>query len=263
MNLGHILQLRMLYKKQIMSLNKEMQKQGDFLFKNRSFIPILLLIAAVIIYIFTDKFNIEETNNFIIVNYKIFSLATSLIGLLIRVKVVGHTPPKTSGRNTNVGQVANELNTTGLYSLVRHPLYVGNYFMWLGILMLTLNLYFIVISTLLYFIYYERIMYAEEQFIIAKFNDRYTKYSELTPAFFFNFKHYKKPLYKFDLKKVIKKEKNGFVAVFALFWLFDWIENVLQNNITYFECNNWFYAAIISVVIYLVLKVMKKKKMFN
>ena len=109
---------------------------------------------------------------------------------MIRVKVVGHTPPKTSGRNTNVGQVANELNTTGLYSLVRHPLYVGNYLMWLGILMLTLNLYFIVISTLLYFIYYERIMYAEEQFIIAKFNDHYTKYSELTPAFFFNFKHY-------------------------------------------------------------------------
>jgi protein-S-isoprenylcysteine O-methyltransferase Ste14 len=246
-----------------MSLNIEMQNQGNFLFKRRSYIPIFLLIITLTIYIFTDKFNIEESNNFIFKNYKIFSLAVSLTGLLIRVKVVGHTPPKTSGRNTNVGQVAEELNTTGLYSLVRHPLYVGNYLMWLGVLMLTLNLYFIIISTLLYFIYYERIMFAEEQFIIAKFQDQYKDYSKVTPAFISNFKHYKKPIYLFNLKKVIKKEKNGFVAVFALFWLFDWVENVMMNDITYFECNYWFYSALISVILYLILKIMKKKKMLN
>ena len=106
-------------------------------------------------------------------------------------------------------------------------------------------------------------MFAEEQFIIAKFQDQYKDYSKVTPAFISNFKHYKKPIYLFNLKKVIKKEKNGFVAVFALFWLFDWVENVMMNDITYFECNYWFYSALVSVILYLILKIMKKKKMLN
>ena len=32
----------------------------------------------------------------------------------------------TSGRNTH-DQVADSLNTSGIYSIVRHPLYVGNF----------------------------------------------------------------------------------------------------------------------------------------
>ena len=60
-----------------MSLNIEMQNQGNFLFKRRSYIPIFLLIITLTIYIFTDKFNIEESNNFIlkIIKYLVWLLA--------------------------------------------------------------------------------------------------------------------------------------------------------------------------------------------
>jgi len=83
------------------------------------------------------------------------------LGLFIRAYAVGHTPANTSGRNTKE-QLADELNTTGIYSMVRHPLYLGNFFMWLGAAVLTKNGWFIVAFILLYWIYYERIMFAEE-----------------------------------------------------------------------------------------------------
>ena len=66
----------------------------------------------------------------------------SFFGLGIRVFTVGFTPKNTSGRNT-AEQIADVLNTSGIYSMVRHPLYVGNFFMWLGIGLLTQNPYFV------------------------------------------------------------------------------------------------------------------------
>ena len=57
---------------------------------------------------------------------------------------VGFTPRGTSGRNTKEGQVAESLNTLGMYSMCRHPLYLGNLLMWLGIVMYMGHLWFAV-----------------------------------------------------------------------------------------------------------------------
>ncbi|WP_282043303.1 methyltransferase family protein [Winogradskyella flava] len=246
-----------------MALHTEMQTQGNFLFRNRSYLPIIFLTIGLGVYLFGEYNEVETSENFISQYFEYICLSICLLGLLIRIKTVGHTPPKTSGRNTKVGQVADELNTSGLYSLVRHPLYVGNFFMWLGVAMLTENLWFTIAFILLYTIYYERIMYAEEQFLIAKFGDRYTDWSKTTPAFIPHFKNYRKPKYPFNNKKVIKKEKNGLVAIFVLFWLFEWASDVLEHGITHFDFNGWFYSAIATSVLYLILKIMKKRKMLN
>jgi len=56
----------------------------------------------------------------------------SCVGLGTRILTIGHTPQRTSGRNTKA-QVAETLNTTGLYSMLRQPLYLGNFFMGLGL----------------------------------------------------------------------------------------------------------------------------------
>ena len=71
----------------------------------------------------------------------------------------------TSGRNTSEGQVADTINQTGMYSMVRHPLYVGNFIMWLGIALFTASIWFVLLFIAVYWLYYERIMYAEEQFM--------------------------------------------------------------------------------------------------
>jgi len=246
-----------------MSLQSEMQTQGNFLFRNRSYLPLIFLLTGLSVYLFGKYNEIKISEKFNDEYFEFLCLGICFIGLFIRIHIVGHTPPNTSGRNTKAGQVADELNTTGLYSIVRHPLYVGNFFMWLGIAMLTENFWFTIAFVLLYVIYYERIMYAEEQFLIGKFGNEYTDWSKITPAFIPNFKLYKKPRYSFNLKKIIKKEKNGLVAIFALFWLFKWAGDALKNGITYFELSGWFYAAITTGILYFILKVMKKQKMLD
>lgn len=246
-----------------MALQTELQSQGNFLFRNRSYLPLIFLFTGLGVYLFGEYNEVEKSENFISEYFEYICLLVCLFGLFIRIKTVGHTPPRTSGRNTKVGQVANELNTSGLYSLVRHPLYVGNFFMWLGIAMLTENLWFIVAFVLLYTLYYERIMFAEEQFLISKFSNQYTDWSKTTPAFIPDFKHYRKPKYPFKVRKVVKKEKNGLVAIFALFWLFEWASDALEHGISHFEFNGWFYIAIATSLLYLILKIMKKRKMLN
>ncbi|SDQ96599.1 methyltransferase family protein [Flagellimonas zhangzhouensis] len=242
-----------------MALYNEFKKQGDFLFKNRSYLPLIFLLIGLSVHIYS-KFQNPAIESAIDEYYEFICLGVSLMGLLIRVLTVGFTPKNTSGRNTKMGQVADELNTTGMYSVIRHPLYLGNFLMWLGVAMLTANLWFIISFIFLFWLYYERIMYAEESFLIEKFGNEYLKWSSHTPPFIPAFKKVIRPNYPFSVMKVLKKEKNGLAAIFLLFWLFEWFECIIAYTSSLLIIDFWFYAAISSSVLYLILKILKKKK---
>lgn len=246
-----------------MALQEELKTQGDFLFRYRSYLPLLILGLGLAVFVHTEYYEIETPSTWFEKNFEFLCLAISLLGLIIRIITVGHTPKNTSGRNTKDGQIANELNTTGIYSLVRHPLYLGNFFMWLGVAMLTENLWFVIAFILLYAFYYERIMYAEENFLRNKFGQSYLDWAKNIPAFIPAFKHYKKAKYPFSIKKVLKKEKNGFCAVFLLFWVFDVVFRLIQEEPFQFETGFWFYSAIMATVIYFILKILKKQNLLN
>ena len=155
-----------------MALQEEFEKQGLWLFTYRSILPLIILVIGTILYlrteIYPETFVLEETPYEIY--YETICLLVSLFGLVIRIYTVGHSAKNTSGRNTEQ-QVADSINTTGIYSAVRHPLYLGNFFMWLGPAMLTGNFWFIIAFGLFYWVYYERIMFAEEQFLRKKFGN--------------------------------------------------------------------------------------------
>ena len=151
-----------------MALIEELEEQGNFLFKYRSYFPLLFLVITGAVFYFEV---LSENQYLFCESYWYISLAIGLLGLFVRILTVGFTPANTSGRNTTEGQVAAELNETGIYSLVRHPLYVGNFLMWLAVAMLTGNIWFIVSFTFLYWVYYERIMFAEEAFLRNKFGN--------------------------------------------------------------------------------------------
>ena len=209
-----------------MALQEELELQGNWLFRHRSLLPLIVLFAGVLAHSF------------------------------VRIYTVGHTPVGTSGRNTSE-QVAESLNTTGIYSVVRHPLYLGNFLMWLGIALLTCNIGFIIAFILVYWIYYERIMYAEEQFLRRKFGNTYLDWADQTPAFIPRIRQFKPSSLPFSWKKVAKKEKNGVFALFLLFSLFDFIaawqtDAVSVNRIL-------LVMTLVSGIAYVVLKYIKKR----
>lgn len=239
-----------------MALIEEMDQQGKFLFRYRSFLPIVFLFSGLGVFAYQV---VNGTYPDLGQNYWYFSLFVGFIGLLVRIYTVGHTPANTSGRNTAAGQVADQLNTTGIYSLLRHPLYLGNFLMWLGVAMLSANLWYLVAFVFMYWVYYERIMFHEEAFLRNKFGQPYLTWAEKTPAFILKLARPTKPKYPFSIKKVIKKEKNGVAAMFVLFYLFEVVQNLIVNHGTFvFEKTFWFYGAVISSVLYLILKLIKK-----
>jgi protein-S-isoprenylcysteine O-methyltransferase Ste14 len=240
-----------------MALQEEFEKQGNFLFRYRSYFPLIILVIGLGLYIFKEVY----PENFILsgtpyeIYYEMFALFIGLLGLVVRIYTVGHTPKNTSGRNTKEGQVADSLNTTGIYSTVRHPLYVGNFLMWLAPAMLTGNFWFIIAFCLFYWVYYERIMFAEEQFLRGKFGETYLNWAANVNAFIPNFKNFKKPNMPFSWKKVLKKEKNGLFALFLIFCAFDILGEVINERTDY----NYFLIGmcLITGLSYIVLKLIK------
>ena len=241
-----------------MALQEEFEEQGTWLFRYRGSLPLILLLMGWITYIRTEVH--PETvfiRNTPYENYfELFCILVSLAGLAVRIYTVGCTPKNTSGRNVT-GQLAETLNTTGIYSVVRHPLYVGNFFMWLGPALVTEHLWFIISFCLFYWIYYERIMYAEEQFLRRKFRTTYTEWAKNVPAFIPLFKNFKRSELPFSWKKVLKKEKNGLAAVFLIFAAFDVSGELIKGERNF----NYFLIAIciLTVLLYIVLKYLKKK----
>ncbi len=129
--------------------------------------------------------------------------------------------------------------------------------MWVGVAILTASIWFVLVFTFIYWLYYERIMFAEEQFLRNKFGDAYKNWASKTPAFIPDFSLFVKPSIWFSWKKVMKKEKNGYAALFLVFYLFyitgEYSEGEEPHN------NLLLSACIASLVIYFILKLIKKK----
>ena len=196
-----------------MTLLLEFEAEGNWLFKRRGQLPVVLFILAVPAVFLTNYHAINPLTARI---FGLVGIALSVIGTLIRAYIIGTTPKGTSGRNTDE-QIADQLNTTGIYSVVRHPLYLANFFMWIGIVVYTLNPWFVILVCLLFWIYYERIMIAEEQFLEKKFGQAFLDWSNRTTAFLPRFSRFIASKEKFSFKSVLRREYSGWLAAVAGF----------------------------------------------
>ena len=152
-----------------MALKNEFEFTGNWLFKYRSFIPLII-----IPFLFYCALTPLEIYIHKILLYT--GITISYMGECIRIFTIAYVPAGTSGRNTKQ-QLASKLNKYGIYSTVRHPLYLGNFFIFLGPFIFTGNIYGIIIFILIFWIYYERIMFAEEAFLMDKYDDEYKEWS--------------------------------------------------------------------------------------
>jgi protein-S-isoprenylcysteine O-methyltransferase Ste14 len=241
-----------------MALTNQMQSQGTWLFKYRGILPLIIFVIGAALFLKNES----SPENWILkeelehILYELSCLIVSFIGFFIRVYTVGYSRPNTSGRNTE-HQVADVLNTTGIYSMVRNPLYVGNFFMWLGIAMLTGNFWFIIAFILFYFLYYERIIFTEEEFLKNKFGETYLNWAKETPVIVPKFSSFVKTGYNFNWRKVLRQEKNGFAALMIIFCLFDIAGELIKNQTNMNVTLQGF--GIFSILIYFILKFLKYK----
>jgi protein-S-isoprenylcysteine O-methyltransferase Ste14 len=196
-----------------MALREELRQTGEWLFRWRSYLPLLLIALFLLALLsFRHPYGRPQLGGY----WKIFCLAVSSAGIGIRFFTGGYVPVGTSGRNVK-GQVADVLNTTGVYSLVRHPLYLGNFLIWLGISLFLGLWWFSLLIVLILWLYYERIMFAEEEFLREKFGDTFVEWADKTPAIIPKLGTWRRPNLPFSLKTAIRKEYSGFFAMIAVF----------------------------------------------
>ena len=220
-------------------------KQGNFLFKYRGILPLPIILGCILYYFY--NYNPISNNQYII------CLCISLSGLLIRILAVGFAYHKTSGKNTRK-QIAEKLNTSGIYSVLRNPLYLANYLNWLGIILLLSNTFLTIIITSLFVILYHKIILVEENFLLQKFKEEYKTYLSNTPRILPSFKNWSKPISKFNLKKSLVNIKNGLLGISLIFFLINCIEN--YNLGLKIINSNWiFYFMLFSTLFYIYMKI--------
>lgn len=241
-----------------MALLHSFESDGNWLFKRRGWLPVFLFILAVPVVLMTDYGAISDQVKTIVA---IIAIALSFIGQWVRAIAVGTTPKGTSGRNTEE-QVAESLNSTGIYSVLRHPLYLGNYLMWIGIVVYTLNPSFIIIVSLMYWLYYERIMFAEERFLEKKFGQAYLDWSLKAPAFIPQFANYIKASVPFSMITVLRREYTGVLNTVIGFLFVDVLRYYSENGT--FQFFLWQgYVLGGTVLLALVLRTLKKSGKLN
>ncbi|HOW58620.1 MAG TPA: isoprenylcysteine carboxylmethyltransferase family protein [Candidatus Omnitrophota bacterium] len=238
-----------------MALRETYEKQGAFLFRWRSYIP-LLLIPIVFIALRDPSYSAPSFEGSLGRCWDAFAILVSLSGLIVRAMVAGYVPRGTSGRNT-LTQVAESLNTKGMYSIVRNPLYLGNFLMIFGIFLFLQVWWFVILGSLLFWVYYERIIFTEEEFLRKKFGEPYVAWSNKTPVFIPNFKTWQKSDLPFSWKTVLRREHSSFFGMVAVFTVLGLISDLFieRCGISLF----WLIFFGGGLLIYSVLRFLKKK----
>ncbi|GBF50814.1 methyltransferase [Leptospira ryugenii] len=108
-------------------------------------------------------------------------------------------------------------------------MYVGNFFLYLGPVLVLRDLPFALVYTMFFYLYYERIMFAEEFFLRNKFGEVYLSWANRVPAFVPNFKGYVKPDLSFSFKNILKREYPSLFGIIVVFTLFDLVQVYFQE----------------------------------
>lgn len=231
-----------------MALLHSFEKSGNILFRYRGQIPVILFVMVVPVLYFSHSSELSEIFRTALTY---LAVIVSLLGFIFRAIAIGTTPKGTSGRNTTE-QVAESLNHTGIYSMCRHPLYFGNYFMWIGIVIFTFNIYFVIIVSLAFWLYYERIMFAEERFLARKFGNEYIDWSKKVPAFIPCVRKYVKGTIPFSIKTVLRREYSGILATVFSFAFIDHLRFYFEHGFfDYNRLSTMILAATIALSIFL------------
>ncbi|MCU0460051.1 MAG: isoprenylcysteine carboxylmethyltransferase family protein [Bacteroidales bacterium] len=213
-----------------MSLVHEFEKSGNWLFRRRSWLPATILLPAAVYMLFIANRSVIYFNY----TWEIACILVSVAGELLRSYTVGFVPRNTSGRNV-IEQLADELNTRGIYSVVRHPLYIGNFLMWLGPVMFLRSVWWVLVFVLAYWLYYERIIFAEEQYLRRKFGETYDTWAFRVKAVIPSFRRYVRAELPFSFRNVLKREYNSIANMFVVFALLDLLRNISVTGRFYLE----------------------------
>ncbi|MDD5746397.1 MAG: isoprenylcysteine carboxylmethyltransferase family protein, partial [Candidatus Omnitrophica bacterium] len=185
------------------------------------------------------------------------AIIISFSGLAVRCFTVGYVPRGTSGRNTQ-SQVAAVLNTTGMYSITRNPLYLGNFLVVLGITLFIQVWWLALFVWMGFWLYHERIIFSEEEFLRKKFGETFTAWAQKTPMVIPDFKNWRNPDLPFSFKTILRREFSTYFAIVTIYFFLELAGDFCFEK-QYFIRSSWLIFFFVSLAIYFTLLFLKKK----
>ncbi len=236
-----------------MPLLEQFQREGQWLFRWRSYLPLLFL-AVILAGLpnFHYPFGSHRWDQV----WDGICLGVAALGVAVRVMTIGTSLNGTSGRNTK-SQIAESLNTTGIYSVVRNPLYLGNFLMVLGVVLMLRVWWVELIYVMLFALYYERIIFAEESFLQEKFGPTYHAWAERTPAIFPRLSLWTPPANHFSWKRVIRREYHGVCGVVGAMFLVEFLGDLAIGEGAKLD-GSWAVILGVTALGYIVIRILHK-----
>lgn len=235
----------------------DMTYQGHRMYRWRGLLPLTL--TPVIVFGFLG-YHYPMNSHSYDVAWEIFCLSLAFAGLAIRFLVMGYSPPGSSyiGKSTNNPETK-KFETTAVYSLCRHPLYLGNFVMVFGILLFLNSIVVMVVYVLLFLVYYERLILAEEDFLSREFGEDYTEWVGQTPLIIPEFSKWKKPDFPFSWRVAVRREYKRIFGVIALMTLFEIVGDFIVTGELEldWEWGVFFFAGL---AFYLLIRILKRNR---
>jgi len=119
----------------------------------------------------------------------------------------------------------------------------------------------LIIFILAYWLYYERIIFAEEQFLRRKFGETYDSWTYKVKAVIPTFRNYKKSDLRFSLRNVLKREYNSLTNVFIVFAALDVTRNLAITGKIYIE-PVYMYMLIAAGIFWCIVRYLVKRTNF-
>lgn len=202
--------------------------QGHWLYHRRSFVGVIIL-PVLLLAIWLPGFPGNGLHGSAFDYLGELGVLLSLCGLALRSFTVGWVPADTSVRSNRELRAA-ALNTTGMYSIVRHPLYLANGMTVAGLVVAIGSAWFFAVFALAYAIYVVRVAIAEENFIGGLYADQWHAWAARTPAFIPDVTLWQPSDLHFSLRTVLRREYNGVFGMTVMFFALEAVRNVLVEH---------------------------------
>lgn len=236
---------------------QEFTRSGEALFKIRGKYLRALVIVSVAIAYFSGELGPFASD---LANQIWFwiSLGVASSGAIVRIFTSGHAALGTSGHSKKTAN-ATELNTTGLYSVVRNPLYLGRILNFTGIAMLSGSWVFGALIFLISILVYERISIYEEEFLYKEFGkEAHAAWAKEVPFLIPRFHGWKKPKYPFWFRRCIKREEKKVVFLITAVAMTIFARTGFDFS-QFPEGSAWYYIWLVAMVAYAISRIMRRR----
>jgi len=145
-----------------------------------------------------------------------------------------------------------------MYSVVRHPLYVGNLLIWGAITLFLHSVLFSLACVALFVVYYERIILSEEAFLREKFGREYQQWAGTTPMLLPSFAKWVRPSLSFSRKIALKRQYTGLFVITTTMTALEILGDLFYKGSWTLEWP-WVFVFATGTIIYVTLRTLKKR----